>query len=231
MRAALHGLPGVPRVTIGQGAAWRWQGRSWLLLATGIGPINAAWCLGRTLGENRRLRGVLNLGIAGSFHLDLFPPGTQVIVEEEIWPEFGLRTEKGLEAKGLGYAHGKVNGRLVWDRLRLDPEEGAGQMGLAVPRSWPRVSSLSVSGATGWLAEAERLCRTYGADVENMEGFALAWACLQEGLPFLEVRTISNQVGSRSKEDWDFPRAFAALGRAFRRLHPGQGTKGDATDT
>jgi futalosine hydrolase len=230
MRAALDGLPGVPRIRTGQAVEWRWQGRSWLLLATGIGPVNAAWCLGRVLGQGRSFQGALNLGIAGSFDLNRFPLGRQVIIKEEIWPEFGLRTEQGLEVKGLGYAHGKVAGRLIWDRIQLDPDDGAEKMGLTLPEGLARGSSLSVSGATGWIAEAERLCRTYSADVENMEGFALAWGCLQEGLPFVEVRSVSNKVGSRSNEDWDFAGAFAALGQAFRRLQQ-QEIKGAAADT
>ncbi len=222
MRAVLFGLPDVPRIKTGRPQQWQWDGKRWILLACGIGPVNAAWSLGRLLGGERRVQGVLNLGIAGSFAPQSHPLGSRVVVAEEIWPEFGLRTEQGVDPAGLGYAHGKVYGRLVWDRLALSPEQHAAKMGLQLPEDWDRVLSLSVSGATGCASEAKRLYRSYGADVENMEGFALAWGCFQARVPFLQVRGISNRVGSRRKEDWDVKAAFQALQQAWLRLLPGR---------
>ncbi len=54
-----------------------------------------------------------------------------------------------------------------------------------------------------------------------MEGFAAAYAAMQAGLPFLEVRTVSNMVGSRDSEDWDIKGALKALGTAANGLFAG----------
>jgi futalosine hydrolase len=51
-----------------------------------------------------------------------------------------------------------------------------------------------------------------------MEGFSLALACLQAGIPFLELRTISNLVGSRKPEHWKLDDALQALGEKAREL-------------
>jgi futalosine hydrolase len=51
-----------------------------------------------------------------------------------------------------------------------------------------------------------------------MEGFALAWPCLKYGIPFAEVRCVSNVVGSRQKEDWDIRGALGELGTVMDRL-------------
>jgi len=51
-----------------------------------------------------------------------------------------------------------------------------------------------------------------------MEGFALGLVAAKSGIPFLEIRSVSNAVGSRQKKDWDFPAAFRALKEAGHRL-------------
>jgi futalosine hydrolase len=83
---------------------------------------------------------------------------------------------------------------------------------------WPEVRSLTVAGATGDAEQAELHRRRYSPDVENMEGFALAWPCLKHGVPFVEVRSVSNAVGSRETEDWDARGALGQLSTAVSAL-------------
>ena len=61
----------------------------------------------------------------------------------------------------------------------------------------------------------------FNGDIENMEGFALGFAAMGAGLPFLEIRTISNMVGSRQSGDWDLKGALGGLESAARTLFPG----------
>jgi futalosine hydrolase len=190
-----------------------WGARSLILLITGIGLVNAAMALGALLGQRKgTLGGVVNMGIAGSFDLDVLPLGAVATAKTEIWPEFGLHTEENVDPKGLGLGHGRVHGQVVWDSLPLNPDQEAKSMGLALDPSWLRVISVSVAGVSGTRERASQLRAQTGALVENMEGFALAWACRLHGLPFLQIRTISNQVGSRSPEDWAMNKAFSRLG-------------------
>ncbi len=185
-------------------------GRPLLLMVSGIGPINAAMNLASLLASCPGMLGVVNLGVAGAFSLDVLPLGSFVLVNEEIWPEFGLLGETGIDPQGIGLAMGKVNGRPVWDRLVLSPADAAERMGLPVGDA-PEVASLTVAGVTGTAQRAKALHQHYGAEVENMEGFALAWTCVRHGLPFLEIRTISNLVGSRRDEHWDLQGALRGL--------------------
>ena len=55
-----------------------------------------------------------------------------------------------------------------------------------------------------------------------MEGFGLAYPVMRQGLPFLEVRTISNVVGSREAEDWNLKGAFKQLKVATDVLFTGE---------
>ena len=47
--------------------------------------------------------------------------------------------------------------------------------------------------------------------VESMEGAALHYVCLQENIPFLQIRSISNAIGERDKTKWNLPEAISKL--------------------
>ena len=49
----------------------------------------------------------------------------------------------------------------------------------------------------------------YGAYAENMEGSAVAQACLRFQLPMAECRGISNWAGIRAKETWRLEKSIA----------------------
>jgi futalosine hydrolase len=53
---------------------------------------------------------------------------------------------------------------------------------------------------------------------EAMEGFGVATATARVGLPFAEIRAISNPVGPRDRAGWRIPEALAALERAAAAL-------------
>lgn len=56
-----------------------------------------------------------------------------------------------------------------------------------------------------------------GVQIENMEGAAFFYACLQCGVPFLELRAVSNRVGDPFPE-WDVRGAVTALADSLREL-------------
>lgn len=197
-----------------------------VLLVTGVGVVNAAFVLGRLLGclasdapdlAPPPPAGVLNLGVAGAFSLDQLPLGTTVVVSTEIWPEYGLLHDSGIDPKGIGLPQGKVDGQPVWDQLRLAPRQSAQQMGLNIS-SLPEVIGLTVSGVTGTSERAKALQSQYSCEIETMEGFALAWACCLAGVPFVQVRTISNLVGSREAVHWNLSGAKQRLSTTVRGL-------------
>jgi futalosine hydrolase len=204
----------------GEAAAARWGKLPIILLVTGIGPVNAAFALGRLLGSaGGGLRGVLNLGVAGAFSFEEHPLGEPVVIERETWPEFGLCAGGAVDPRGLGLAHGKVGIETVFNELVIESDENARAMGVSLPSEWRRVASITVAGVSGSLERAADLRRRSGAAVENMEGFALAWACRKAGIPFVECRVVSNVVGDR--KTWDLRRSLDALAVAAGRLFPG----------
>ena len=56
------------------------------------------------------------------------------------------------------------------------------------------------------------------AVVESMEGAALHYVSLQAGVPFLQLRSVSNAVGVRDKTKWDIKLAINRLNEALIAL-------------
>lgn len=188
------------------------------VLLTGISPVNAALALGLFLGRHPDTTGALGLGVAGSFDPDILPLAAVALPSAETWPEVGLFDGDAVDPRGIGIALAQQQGRRVWNTVELAPLAAAKAMGLTLDPAWPQAPSLTVAGASATPERAATLYARHAALLENMEGFALALACLRCGLPFLEVRAVSNRVGSRPPRDWDLEGALAALGRAMGTL-------------
>ncbi|MFO7816155.1 MAG: futalosine hydrolase [Thermodesulfobacteriota bacterium] len=185
-------------------------------LCTGVGIINSAAGLSAFV-EKHSVSGVLNIGIAGSYEPESLPVGSLAVAEREIWPEFGVRAETGPISR-LDFPLANVGREKIFETIELDPDARAGQLGVCPPRNWPRKTFLTVSGVSGTAEQARELGVNFKAQLENMEGFALALVAARAGIPFLEIRSVSNIAGSRAKKDWDFPLAFKALQKAGATL-------------
>ena len=59
---------------------------------------------------------------------------------------------------------------------------------------------------------------TTGCDVEAMEGFAVLRAAELAGVPAVELRAVSNEIGEADRSRWRFEDGLAALEAAVPRL-------------
>jgi futalosine hydrolase len=62
------------------------------------------------------------------------------------------------------------------------------------------------------------LKQIYHADLESMEGAAFFYACLSDGVPFAEIRSVSNYVAERDKSHWNVPLAIQNLDKTLDLL-------------
>lgn len=192
-------------------------------LVCGVGPLNAAISLERCLEKNPVIRHVVNVGIAGSYDPGVFPLGSVCVVSREIWPEYGVRDEDSFaDPVKLGYPLHKKGGHVVWNSLNLEKDPFVREAGLNFDPGWSEGVSLTVSGVSSSPDQARKLKTRFQGDVENMEGFALAYCCHLRSVPFMEIRTISNLAGSRAKTDWDFKAAFNSLSQVQGGLLAGR---------
>ena len=64
----------------------------------------------------------------------------------------------------------------------------------------------------------QQFVQSFNADIETMEGAALHYVCLQEHIPFLQIRSISNHVGERDKTKWKIKEAIENLNKELQIL-------------
>ena len=74
-----------------------------------------------------------------------------------------------------------------------------------------QVSAVSVNQITTDKNRIEWYQQNFAPFVESMEGAAFHYVCLQEKIPFLQLRAISNYIGVRDKTKWTIKNAIASL--------------------
>lgn len=181
------------------------------VIAAGVGPAAAASRTARTLASGH-YQLVISAGIGGGFPGQA-PVGSLVVASDIIAADLGSETPEGflsVDRLGFGSAYIQTTPELA-ERLTSVLQE-AGLVATCGP-------VLSVSTTTGTKETAEALAaRVPGAAAEAMEGFGVAQAAQDFGLPVLEIRAISNAVGPRDRDAWKIPQALQALEAAISKL-------------
>ncbi len=169
--------------------------------AVGVGVAAAAAGTARLLALGD-YDAVLCAGIGGGFPGRVGPGGV-VVGTVSIAADLGADSPDGfLPIDALGFGTGTLPAGLD----------------LPVPGA-VRGPVLTVSTVTGTAEGLARILHRYpDAVAEGMEGFGVATAAAQAGVPFAELRTVSNPVGPRDRAGWRIPQALAALTEAARAL-------------
>lgn len=194
----------------GNGRSGEIAGRRCRLLTTGVGPVNTAHLLTRE-AEREMPRIVAQFGIGGAYVPSGLAVGDAAVASEEIYGDLGAESPDGwLSMEQIGFP--TVSGAApLYNRFPLDlkrAERVASACGGSVG------AFLTVSTCTGTAARAAELYERFGAVCENMEGAAAAHVCAAYGLPFVELRGISNLIENRDRSRWRIKEAVAAAGRA-----------------
>ena len=188
----------------------------------GVGKVAATaalYSLLLTLEQRQPVRGVLLCGIAGAYperHRRAPPPvspGQVCIVGSDGLADEGVETPAGFIDFGKAAEHGL---RLVdTGPFPANPRmaaDAAARLGV------PIVRGATVSTCSGTEARSRALLERTGADIETMEGAAVAAVCRKREVPLLHVRAISNWTGDRDRGAWNLGRAVDALREAMQRL-------------
>ncbi len=88
---------------------------------------------------------------------------------------------------------------------------------LVNPSPWPELGFLTAA-AGNTIQDLDDRWRGDPADVETMEGAAFFECCLRHGVPFAEIRAVSNYVGERDHALWDIPLALENLRSVLSRF-------------
>lgn len=173
------------------------------LVVTGVGKAAAASGTAAALASQSGAYGLcVSVGLAGVYTGEFIPVGSTVVAAEEIDLDGGALSASGrtpLADIGLARLSDGPTHSAVFDLIEADPKwrdlfaVNAGVMPL-------RVATSDAVSADLDAADARRLAS--GAAVEAMEGHAVALTALRFGVPFAEVRAVSNAAGVRDKSVW-----------------------------
>ncbi|MEU7849401.1 futalosine hydrolase [Micromonospora parva] len=185
----------------------------------GVGPAIAGAATARLLAlaeaAGRPYRAVVSAGVAGGFS-GRAEVGDTVLGTASIAADLGAESPDGfipVDELGMPPALLGAGSRVPADAGLLATLRAA----LPTATTGP---VLTVSTVTGTRAGTDELRRRHPEAVaEAMEGYGVAVAAAQAGLPFAELRTISNPIGPRDRDAWRLREALAALTAAAPALH------------
>ena len=159
------------------------------ILITGVGMVNTAINLSKELMTND-YEMVINMGVAGSF-LDELNNGEVVEVIEDYFSDIGFQDGESFE---------EITDFNLKIKYRVDAK--------TTLRS---VRAISVNTVHGNEESIIEMIKRLNPDIESMEGASVFKVCEEFDVPCIQIRSISNKVEKRNKNNWDLALAIKNL--------------------
>ena len=190
------------------------------LVVTGPGLSNAVHGLTAAVTAQRPGM-ILQTGCGGGFGEAGLSVGDVAVASAEIDAQLGVEpAESAVVADKLPFPVIRAGRRSIFNRYPVDASESTCAFNVLSARlggSSVKVYTgpfITVATVTAGPVRSGVMHRCYGALVENMEGAGAAHVSVLYGIPFLEIRAVSNRAGDRDKRRWDLPLAFKNCTRA-----------------
>ncbi|WP_406824811.1 futalosine hydrolase [Pedobacter sp. KACC 23697] len=167
------------------------ESKNFDLLITGVGMVATAFALGKHLSSKYSL--VVNFGIAGCFDRNM-ALGTVLNITEDTFAELGAENgDEFLTIRDLGFGENHYTSQTN-KSINL-----------------PKAKGITVNCVTGSEKSIKNLISRLNPTTESMEGAAVFYACKQLNIASLQIRSISNYVEPRNKDNWKIGLAIKNL--------------------
>lgn len=179
---------------------------------TGVGGPATIYNLQKKLLEtNYDL--VIQVGICGSFKPEKYQIGEVLLIEKDIFGDLGIIENNEFMSM--------AEMRFVTETEK-DFKNGwmENENPLFYKLSTRKATAISMNTITDDKAHETIFSKKYGPDLESMEGAAFHYVCLQEKIPFLQLRAVSNAVGERDKTTWRMVEAIENLNNTLIHMLP-----------
>jgi futalosine hydrolase len=165
-------------------------------LVHGVGMLQAAYHLAMMNKLNPDL--IIQCGIAGSYqpHICI---GDVVCINQESLGDTGAENLNEIIDFSTFDFFDKNQFPFI-DAKLINP--------FRIPCSLPIAKGITVNMCAGNEATIKHRINFFKPDVETMEGAALHYVCLQQNIPFLQIRGISNFVEPRNRNNWNIDLAI-----------------------
>ena len=167
------------------------------ILVTGIGGVATTYSLTKQLHKTK-YDIAFNFGIAGSFNKDL-EIGSMVNVTQEHFADLGAEDGENFLSLGEMGFDGMTE---ILNESKIENK---------ILALIPMVCGITVNKTHGNEKSIEKIFNRFHPNTESMEGGAFLYCCLQEKIPCAQIRSVSNYVERRNKDNWNIPLAIENL--------------------
>ncbi len=171
---------------------------------SGIGKTNAAHAATMMIERYSPLF-IINFGIGGAYPSSGLEIGDIAVAEKEIYADEGVLLKDGFHTLDVIGIPTAVSGRQKYFN-EFPSDRSLGKKALKAASLVANAASgrfATVSSSSGTKKRALEIERRFGVICENMEGAAVAHICRIHGIPFVEMRGISNIVEDRDLRKWE----------------------------
>lgn len=179
------------------------------ILITGVGVPATMYYLQNKL-QQKTYDLVIQAGIAGTFHQNI-ELGEVVLVKQDTFADIGME-EQG-------------NFKTIFDAGFADKDAFPFSNGWLVNSNnhfqhsiLRQVNAITVNKVSDSMLQKQQAILHFSPAIESMEGSALHFVCLQENIPFIQIRCVSNIVGERDKSRWKIKEAIEHLNKEIAGL-------------
>ncbi|SDE28137.1 futalosine hydrolase [Niabella drilacis] len=180
------------------------------VLIAGIGGVSTTYGLTRQLAR-QRYDLVLQAGIGGSL-ANRYAPGTVAVINRECFGDLGV-VEEGRRRSVFDLQLAPADAPPFTGGWLLNPYDG-----LMALTGLDQAKGVTVNEITTSKDTIRHFRNDLGAEIESMEGAALHYVALQEAVPFLQVRAVSNYAGERDKTKWALGASVSKLNEIIEQL-------------
>jgi futalosine hydrolase len=177
---------------------------------TGIGMLATATQITQLIIEQKPDL-MIQIGIAGCFDKKTLL-GTVMLVQQEFYGDLGV-IEKGVWKDIFDLNLQKPNTPPHHKKGIVNPH-----IKTLNKAKLPVVNAVTVNQITTSKKQITQLQQSYQPILESMEGMALHFVCSKLNTPFLQLRAVSNYIGERDKNKWNFSLAFENLHIALKHI-------------
>lgn len=153
---------------------------------------------------------IIQAGICGSFSTEN-NLGDCVLVKQDVFADLGINERNNFFSLfDIGFA--------APDNFPYKKGWLINEHALINEAPIKKVKGITVNTVGENKAQTDLFIEKYQPAIESMEGAVLHYVCLQENIPFLQLRSISNFVGERDKTKWKMKEAIHHLNITLKQV-------------
>lgn len=179
------------------------------ILITGVGVPSTMYQLQKKL-QLKTTDFVIQAGIAGTFSPEI-SLGRVMLVKQDTFADIGIE-EKGKFTNLFEAGFADKNTFPFTDGWLINSNN------IITKSLLPAVRAVTVNRVSDSQLQKQQIIDGFSPSIETMEGAALHYVCLQESIPFLQIRSLSNFVGERDKGKWKMKEAITNLNNELTGL-------------